>query len=321
MKHIELNSIKGDYEINSSKDYVVFTGPKLMIFKTDGEFIAIRQDLGIIRKIAFVNDDSILLDCSAKGFYILISLMDGIEKCRIPQPKSDYTCSRFALSPDNRYVFDRCDFRGRYYFVKIDLIAKAAHACLIKNNLRCVSDLICTQQGDPVFLEQHYDVSEGNAEKRVSKNGMICARLKGLKHQYSFERTYQWEFSHPRITRFFLGNEDAILTKDLHVYKPSSGELFLLVENGLDLENIGEYPVDYRLDKQTNYLTLMYNTANVIVDCTTRKMIARYIAHYRFGSIVGSEYWVCTDEGVRKMPFPFVECIPVCKQALWSPWN
>ena len=321
MKTIELRCLNGDYEINSTKDYVVFTGPQLAIFRTNGEVVARRQDFGLIRKCVFVKDDSILLDCSAKGCYILISLMDGSEKCRIPQPRSDYTCSRFVSSPDDRYVYDRCDLRGKDYLVEINLTESIAYAYLIKHNLRCVSDLVCTQQGKLVFLEQHYEDWEDNAGKCVSKNGMICASSKGLKHQYSFEQVFQWEFAYPRISRFFLGNEDAILTKDLHVYKPSSGELYSLVDNELDLVNLGKEPVSYRFDRQTKYLTLMYDTANIIVDCTARKVIAQYAANYRFGSIVGNEYWVCTDEGIRKMPFPFIECIPTRKQAIWSPWH
>ncbi len=321
MKPIELLDLKGDYEINTINDYVVFVGPQLVIYKSDGTFVAVRQDLGTIRKSIFTKDNSILLDCSSKGVYSLISLLDGTEKLQIPQPKSDYTCNRFVLSPNDSYVYDRCDLRGKYYFVKIDLTAKTAHKFSIKNNLRCVSDLICTQYGTPVFLEQHYEANEGDTEQRISKNGILCAYNTELISQYSFERMFQWEFSHPRISRYFLGSENAILTKDLHVYNPRSGELFSLVENKLDLGNIGREPANYRFDKRTNYLTLMYDTANIVVDCSSRKIIARYAAQYRFGCIVGNEYWICADEGVRKMPFPIIETIPPRKHTLWSPWH
>ena len=321
MKPIELISIKGDYEINAIHDYVIFTGPQLFIYKADGTFVVRRQDLGAIRKCILMNDNSILLDCSAKGFYTLISLLDGTEKCRIPQPKSDYTCMRFTLSPDARYVYDRCDLRGKYYFVKIDLMLKTAHKYAIKNNLRCVSDSICTQCGNLAFLEQHYETTDGPAELHFSKNGINCAHTSALNSRYSFERMSQWELPHPQISKFLLGSEDAVLTNDLQVYKPSSGELYSLMDNELELGNLGREPVSYRLDKQTKYLTLMYDTANIIVDCTAQKMIAQYAANYRFGSIVGNEYWICTDEGVRKMPFPAIEVIPPRKYTFWSAWH
>ena len=321
MKPIELLDLKGDYEINTINDYVVFVGPQLVIYKSDGTFVAVRQVLGTIRKSIFTNDNGILLDCSSKGVYSLISLLDGSEKLRISQPKSDYTCNRFVLSPDARYAYDRCDLRGKYYFVKIDLTLKTAHKYSIKNNFRCVSDLICTESGNPVFLEQHFETIEGSTEQRVSKNGIICAYTTALNSQCSFERMFQWEFSHPQISRYFLGREDTILTKDLQIYKPHLGTLFSLVDSELPLENVGKEPANYRLDKQTNYLTLMYDTANIVVDCSSRKIIARYAAQYRFGCIVGNEYWICADEGVRKMPFPIIETIPPRKHTLWSPWH
>ena len=91
---------------------------------------------------------------------------------------------------------------------------------------------------------------------------------------------FQWEFSHPQISRYFLGREDTILTKDLQIYKPHLGTLFSLVDSELPLENVGKEPANYRLDKQTNYLTLMYDTANIVVDCSSRKIIARYAAQF-----------------------------------------
>ena len=103
--------VKGDYEINTNGIYVVLTGPQMIIFKNDGTYIACIKKWGKIRKSVFIDSDCILLDCSAKGTYVLISLKDGCEKLLIPQPKNDYTCSRFTIAPNKNYVYDRYDLR------------------------------------------------------------------------------------------------------------------------------------------------------------------------------------------------------------------
>ena len=315
---IELCNIKGSYEIITCNDYIIFFGPELVIFQTDGTFIACRKDLGKVRKCVCVCADTLLVDYSSRNFYSLISLIDGSELWRTSQPKLDYTCGRFVLSPDKRYAYDLYTLRGKYCYVEIDLISGNLRKQRIKHDMRCVSDLACDQQGNPVFLEHHYEESKNEAKKSVSKNGTICVSAKDRKYTHSFIQTHQWELPYPQIARFFLKNEDVVLTQDLQVYIPSTGEMYSLAENEKPLGNPGGDPADYRLDMKSQYLILMYDTVNVVVDCVAQRIVARYAAQYRFGHIVGNEYWICTDEGIIRKPFPIIEDIPR-RYNFWSP--
>ena len=134
-----------------------------------------------------------------------------------------------------------------------------------------------------------------------------------------FDQLYQWEFQHPQISRFFLENKDAVLTQDLYVYIPHTRETYSLIENTESWEKPGNSIAGYRLEIDRPYITLMYDSVNVIIDLCARKMIARYKADYRFGCIVGNEYWVSTDAGILKKPFPYIEEIPIRKHNFWSP--
>ena len=313
MKHA-FGNIKGSYAILSYDDYIVFSGPELLIFKRDGNFIAACRDLGYVRKCIRVSANTILVDYSSKNFYSLISLIDGSEVWRITQPKLDYTCSRFAISSDKRYVYDRFDLRGKHYYVRIDLATKELLKYQIQHQMRCVSDMVCIQTGHPVFLESHYEENENISTEGISINGVICHSEK------EWNQLFRWQFIYPQIARFFIRDADTILTQDLCIYKPSNGEMYSLIEDNESWGNPGNSPPDYYLHDE-QYLVLIYDTVNVIVDLIKRKMCARYVADHRIGSIVGNEYWVCTDEGIVKKPFPAIENIPIKKYNFWSPWN
>ena len=321
MKAPELSDIKGPYEISAISSYVVFTGPKLIIYHQDGTFVASRPDLGMVRKCALVSSNTILIDYSAHGFYSLISLTDGTEIWRTAQPKLDYTCNRFALSPNKRYAYDRYDLRGKLYFIEIDLISGSLHKHQIKNELRCVSDMICDQNGNVVFLEQHYEENDDSTKESISRNRISCVCNNSITTPCFFKQIYQWEFQHSQISRYFLGNKDIVLTQDLYVYTPQNKKTYSLIENTEKWENPGNIIAGYRLEMDRPYITLLYDTVNVVIDLNARKMIARYKADYRFGCIVGSEYWVITDDGLLKKPFPYIEEIPVQKRVFWSPFH
>ena len=49
-------------------------------------------------------------------------------------------------------------------------------------------------------------------------------------------------------------------------------------------------------------------------------MVAPYEAQYRFGCIVGDEYWISTENGVVRKPFPIIADIPLKTNFLASLW-
>ena len=167
--------------------------------------------------------------------------------------------------------------------------------------------------------QHHYVENNDKTNNSVSKNRTAFICTKNAIPSTFYKEICQWEFQHPQIAEYFLGTKDAVITQDLQVYIPNTKEIYPLVGYEQKWGNPGRKPVDYRLDTSTNYLTLMYDTVNIVVDLSLRKMIARYTAACRFGAIIGNEYWVCTDEGVLKKPFPFIEDIPVRKHNFWSP--
>ena len=74
----------------------------------------------------------------------------------------------------------------------------------------------------------------------------------------------------------------------------------------------------WKMIRTKKYLCVMYDNVNVVVDWETGKMVARYVGHFKKGCLMDNEYWIFSDEGLRRMPFPLIEDIPPRKPTFWG---
>lgn len=309
-----LDDTKGVYWIYRNKSHVVLVGKKLWILKPDGTIVACRKDVSNVYKVAFLSGDRILTGGGKGATYRLISLVDGKELWSIPHIK--WTCSsdRFAISPDERFAFDFYWWNDKDYLVKIDIQKGCMESYVLKKGLRCTKDIICDDDGALYLLQVHYDETE---EGRISQNGIRCEYVNDQANKGAYDWKYRWQHEGPTISETFLDSPDLILTEDLYVYSPKTKEKFFLLENDPDWTKPGLGMPTCWFDESKQYLSIMYDNVNVVVDWYERRMVARYAGKTRKGCIINDEYWISSEEGIRRVPFPLIEDIPPRKLTTW----
>ena len=169
-----LNKVKGDYVISVFGDYIVFYGQDIRIFHISGAFVARRKDLRNVCKVAALSENRLIIDCASQGAYIILSLLDGSEICRIKFPEMHYAKDHFTVSPDGTAVYDIICLMETFYLLKIDLESKKSTTIKLHKELRGIDDVICDKDGVPCLLASHYETVAG---KYISINGVRCVYL------------------------------------------------------------------------------------------------------------------------------------------------
>ena len=309
-----MHKIKGKYNISLCGNYVVLFGDMLSIFNKDGSIVAHKKNLRNIHKIVAISEDSILADCGSPKAYVALSLSDGAEVWSLSHPRLDYTSRGFAIPPDNSAVYDYYDLKGSQYLLKIDLTTREMTTISLESGLRCISDLACDEKGTLCLLEHHYEII---GEKHISINGIRYVYEDSVCPGNAYNWKSKWAFDFPTISKFFLGNTDTVLTKDLFVYQPKTGKKYHLLENESRFELPECEPYDWKISSNKQYVILLYKDTNIVVDITTKKVVARYNTDFYHGCLIDDQYWVCLDDHIQIKPFPFFENIPASKPCFW----
>ena len=98
---------------------------------------------------------------------------------------------------------------------------------------------------------------------------------------------------------------------DLNVYNLRTGANDSLLKNVLNCQAYGFGPNDIWFDHSGQYLCTMYDNANIILDCITGRVVGVYAGDFSRGCLINGEYWISSEAGIRIMPFPYIEDIPV----------
>ena len=312
---MDIKKLKGKYYISVIGDYIVFRGDDLVIFKMDGSFVARRSDLRNVTKIVSLGNDRLLLDDSWARTYAVISTKDGTDVWKIKYPKRDTSKFKFLISPDTTMAFDLYSDRYGDHLAMIDLEERKLEALDLKVGLSCVADLDFDENGELCLLETQGEMIE---DEHMSSNGIRYIRPDDIDPGGAYYWKNKWQSTFVSHARFFFGDTETILTDDLQLYHHRTGQSIPLLD-------------DDRFDKNARlsswikttcgrYIILRYQRMHVVVDIQTRKMVARYQASYRNGCLIGDEYWICTEEGIVRKPFPLIEDIPPEKYVFWKPY-
>ncbi len=90
-----------------------------------------------------------------------------------------------------------------------------------------------------------------------------------------------------------------------------------MLENDPNWTKPGLGPSMCWFDESRQYLSLMYDNVNVVIDWHERKMVARYAGKHMKGCLINDEYWISSEDGIRRVPFPLIEDIPPRKLTTW----
>lgn len=305
MSKSDIEKIKGNYTIMRSNHYVVAHGKKLYVFTLTGEMLFCRNDIRNVLKVAFLQEQALLVD-SGKS-YSLISLNDGSETWKITQSKREFNSPHFALSPCGTFAYNFYLNKGDYYLEKIDLINARIEEYPLDNELRTANDIQCESSGEPALLRSHYSEIAG---RRVSENGIVYPLHEPFGNGSSYYWKNKWQFQGSQISYAFWRGTESVITNDLHIFQQATGEMQNLLENESRWSPPALAPSSFSIDYSGRFLVLRYSRSNVVIDLTSRCVIAQYAGQYTSGCIIGDEFWISSDSGILRKPFPLYEPLP-----------
>lgn len=316
MKHVTLKDIKGNCQIYSDSQYTVVLGKKLWIFDRNFSLLACRPDVCNAHKAVFLSGRRLLIGQGKGAAYRLIDLENGTDLWSIPPIKTETSMSRFAISSDMAVAYDCYNWKLTDHLVTISVETGEIQTTPLQPGLRCTSDIACDENGYACLLQTHHEEVSG---ERIYQNGIRFQDPNDIDYGSSYHWKHKWQLPWPATACCFLDGVEHVLTNDLRVYAPQNAGISSLLENETRWNSPGSRFMDCWLDQEKRYICIMYDTVNVVIDRWEKKMAARYAGNFARGCLIGSFYYIASDEGIRKVPFPLIEEIPPKNNAFWKP--
>ena len=309
MKKNDLEKVKGSFYIYSNGEYVVLTGTKLYIFKTDGSLVACRNDLRYAGRITFLSGNRMLL-CSSKAVFHMIKLCDGSDIWTTPYTKNEFNVADIAVSHDESFAYTYDQWKGTHFISRLDLHTHNVDIYEMYMDSGASGGILCNEAGIPCLLKTLKETIGG---KTVHQNGVRLHDFYDVSPGNTTSWETKWSFDGNRSSLSFLDCIDTIVTTDLHIYRPSTGTFLDLLENEISWQRPAILPSDCWLDFSKRYLCIKYRTTNVIIDIHARKVVGQYAGDYTRGCLIGNEYWICVGDRILRKPFPALEEAPPVK--------
>lgn len=311
-----IDTIKGSFYIYSNGEYVVLPGTKLYIFNVDGSLAACRSDLRYAGRITFLSGNRLLL-CSSRAVFHMIDLKDGSDIWTAPYTKVELPTD-LAVSPDEAfaYTYDTTP-KGRSFISRLNLQTRDVDIHDMYMDVGATKGIICDDSGVPCLLKTLRETIGGKPFHQI---GVRIHDFNDIDPGHTTNWKTKWSFEGDRNALCFLDSTDAIVTNDLHVYRPSTSEAYDLLENEASWQRIDQHISNCWLDISKRYLCLMYQTVNVIIDLHARKVAAQYAANFKRGCLIGDTYWICVGDQILRKPFPVFEDAPAVKKHIGADW-
>lgn len=304
---LDIEKVRGTYDIFANGDDVVLTGDRFRLFTPEGRETACRRDIRNACKAVFLPERRALVR-RRNGMFHLIDLRDGSEFWTVPGPKPVLYNSPVVMTPDYRCAYTYDSVEGRLQIIRLDLEARETDSFSVYYDMGATRDILCDEEGIPCVLKTYFE-QIGN--QIYCQNGVRIQDYDILYRGSTFFWKWKWQFTQKDYaSRCFLGQLGKILTTDLHVYWPDTGEMENLLENESQWQQPAGGPMEGWIDQTGRYLCLMYEKGNVVIDMEEKHVAAQYRAEYARGCLVGNQYWICRDKQIVRLPFPDFEPWP-----------
>lgn len=307
----KLEKLKGSFSIKFNGEYVVIDGTKLHIFLPDGELITCRKDLRYAGRSTFLSGNRMLL-CSNKQMFHMIDLTSGNDIWTAPYVKTNFNLAELAISPDESYAYTYDENYDRRFISRLDLNTHQVETHTFSYDLGATHHIICDEKGVPHLLKTLNETIGGIA---YSQSGVRIHDFFDIAPGNTSCWKTKWQFQGDRHAFCFWDSTDRILLEDLCIYEHATGATVDLLENETAWKRSDREPSDCWLDRSKQYLCLMYQTVNVVIDIHARRVAAQYACDPACqGCLIGNEYWVCFEGKLCRKPFPAFEEAPPIKK-------
>ena len=307
-----LDKLKNVYAVNFNGEYVVIAHTKLHILRPDGTLVACRSDLCYSSRVTFLSGNRMLLS-SSKNVFHMIDLTTGEDLWTAPYRKNNLNIAPIAISPNEKFAYTYDAWSGRKYidcFIsQLNLETHEFEIAEMHLDAGASRDICCEDETTPCLLKTAIE-SIGETSYLISGvrlHDFFCGDAR-----YTNTWKTKWYAAIPCPSPMcFFGSTDKIVTSDLHIYTPGTKEDVNLLENETQYTLPKDLPDCCWMDHTGRYLCVQYYEGNMIIDTQERKVAATYKGEYKKGCLIGSEYWLGTEKGVVRKPFPAFEEIPV----------
>ena len=307
-----LDKLKNVYHIHFNGEYVVIAHTKRHILRPDGTLVACRSDLRYAARITFLSGNRMLL-CSNRNVFHMIDLATGEDLWTTPYRKTNLNVHPFAVSPREKFAYTYDAWNSDQFLCQLDLDTHQVEIIEMNLDAGASRDICCEDETTPCLLKTMIESIGGTSYliSGVRLHDFICQEAR-----YTNTWKTKWYGAIPcPQPMIFFGSTDRIINSDLHIFTPVTGEDVDLLENETHFTRPGDLPNWCWLDQTGRYLCVQYYEGNVVIDIQARKVAATYKAEYKHGCLIGREYWLGTEMGVVRKPFPAFEEIPLYKPA------
>ena len=154
MRKIDLSTVKDCDMIWECGNYVVASGKSLWIFRKDGSFVSKSKTIRRPGKLHFLAPDKIFVEGGADYQYHYVDLVTGedIWTAAIDR-KRGLPSKRFAVSPDNRYLYDMYvhSTNGKWCVVRFSLENLTVSRAEVPDGLRTTTGIYTDEENDGVL--------------------------------------------------------------------------------------------------------------------------------------------------------------------------
>ncbi|MBR2421624.1 MAG: hypothetical protein IKB09_04650 [Oscillospiraceae bacterium] len=312
MSIITPSTVKDAWEIVSCGNRVLVFSKTLWIFQTDGSFVTHQKAVRYPRKAAFLQDNTAILEANSTYFHI--DLTDGSVLWSNPRKKGICpSINQFAVSPDGTVVFDFQYMKDSV--VRIDRICpgkQTVDSYSLKDGLSITNDLYCKDQ-DTLYILQYSTLIDPEAPLfstvvPMRQNGILELKYSAENPEREWKHMWQDQSSATHTPRKTDGRY--VLYNDFSVLDLKTMEYFsILPEHNLGKYKFGEM-TNLVFHEDRNLLSFGYicQDINVILDCRKREVVAQYVSRKK-GCLVGTEFWIGTENGIVRRPFPWIDDI------------
>lgn len=313
MKSASLATVKDCEVIFARDNTVLLSGKNPWLFRKDGTFVAKYKTVRKAYDMIFLPGNLAFLDGWLDESYHFISLDTGeILWSHQQKGRRDFTPRKFAATADGKIVYYVYSVKNILHVDQLVLSEKSCTTYTIPFSKGATYHCFCDDRGYLCILQSFLLPKEDEGSKSFEFYGILQWHPNDQNPIWK----YQWTVpTGPLNSTVRICNDEYVLLGNLKVRNLKNGEMFFLLENQKEMvPPFGAYTVK-AYDKERNLLTIRFtwSCSNVVIDCKARKIVAHYVPFDRdhsSGCLIDDEFWMGSDEGVVKRPFPHMDPFP-----------
>lgn len=313
MRKFGLASVK-DCDVIFAKDHsVILSGKNPWLFRKNGDYVAKYKPIRHAFSMLFLPGNIAFLDGWVDQAYHYISLDTGeLLWSHVKKGKRDFTPRKFAATADGNIVYYVYSINSVLHVDQLVLSEKSCTTYTIPFSKGATYHCYCDERGYLCLL-QSFCLPQGDESNQCFQ---FCGILQW--HPNDPNPTWKYHWTEPTDTKngtVRICNDEYVMTDKLKVHCLKTGEIFDLLENQEQMPPFfGGYSVQ-GYDSERKLLTVVFtwSCSNVVIDCQERKILAHYVPFDRDdsrGCLVDDEFWIGSDEGIVKRPFPHMDPFP-----------